>query len=340
MVLKRTRPDNHVQPDRRGLRRQVMKLTTIVCIVFLFTAAGITAEGAETHKLIPDSCITVVTVSNVQSDPGVSWLLDAWISSPRQSPLRELLKSTSSQEISIAVFPPKKDYPLYLLVVIKMSSGTGIDKEKLNAIITLEDDRAVKNISHEGIEIIAASGENIPKDFSAYAVIRDKALIGTDADILKTAITGPSIEGSPGYRKAKDWFSRADDGLLFADNSNSKFVNFLKPLEKKWKMTLLLSAEYLEWMGFSFDIVDSNRVAGEITFQGSPDADIEEIQDDAEFLGEAFKRKFMAEKIEYSSGVEVMDRTVRLKFLIEGIEPLWIGLFEKGALSIITPGEE
>ncbi len=222
-----------------------MKLTTIFCIFFLFAAAGITLEGAETHKLIPGSCITVITVSNVQSDPGVSWLLDAWISSPRQSPLREFLKTTSSREISIAAFPPKKDYPLCLLVVLKISEGTGVDKVKLNDIITLEDDRSVKNISHEGIEINAASGGNIPKDFSAYAVIRDKVLIGTDADILKTAITGPSVEGTPGYQKAKDWFSRADEGLLFADNSGSKFVNFLQPLEKKWKMTLLLSAEYL-----------------------------------------------------------------------------------------------
>jgi hypothetical protein len=266
--------------------------------------------------------------------------MDSWISGPRESPLREFLRSTSFEEISIAVFPPKNDYPLYLLVVIHISKGAGIDKTKLNNIISNENDTAVKNISHKGTVIYFAEGENIPEDFSAYAVLDDRVLIGADADILKTAIAGPSVEGSAGYRKAKEFFSTADEGILFADNSSSKFVSFLQPLEKKWKMTLFLSAEDLEWLGFTFDIVDSDRMTGEFTFQGAPDAFIEDIQDDAEFLGEAFKRKFIAEKIDYSGTVEVIDMTVRLKFHIEGVEPLWKELYKKGPLSVITPGEE
>ena len=105
-------------------------------------------------------------------------------------------------------------------------------------------------------------------------------------------------------------------------------------------MTLLLSAEDLEWLGFSFVIIDSNRISGVFTFQGTPDAFIEDIQDDAEFLGEAFKRKFIAEKIDYSGEVEVKDMTVRLKFHIEGVEPLWKELYKKGPLSVINPREE
>jgi hypothetical protein len=238
------------------------------------------------------------------------------------------------------VFPPKSDYPLYLLVVIHISKGAGIDKAKLNNIITNDSDTAVKIVSHKGTVINFTEDEDILNDYSAYTVLGDRVLIGADADILKMAIDGPSVEGSAGYRKAKEWFSSADEGILFADNSSSKFVNFLQPLEKKWKMTLFLSAEDLEWLGFSFDIVDSNRMSGEFTFQGAPDAFLEDIQDDAEFLGEVFKRKFIAEKIDYSGTVEVIDMTVRLKFNIEGVEPLWKELFKKGPLSVITPGEE
>ena len=93
-------------------------------------------------------------------------------------------------------------------------------------------------------------------------------------------------------------------------------------------------------MGFSFDIVDSNRISGEFTFQGGPGASIEDIQDDAEFLGEAFKRKFIAERIDYSGTVEVKDMTVRLEFNIEGVEPLWKELYKKGPLSVIRPVED
>ena len=55
------------------------------------------------------------------------------------------------------------------------------------------------------------------------------------------------------------------------------------------------------------------------------------------FLGEAIKRKFIAEKINYSSEVRVKNRTVILTFTIEGIEPLWKRLFAKGVLSLIQP---
>jgi hypothetical protein len=253
--------------------------------------------------------------------------------------LWEFLGSISFEELSVAVFPPKGDYSLYLLVVIQVSEGAVIDRTKLNNIITNKSEAAVKNISHRGTVINYAEGENVPEDFTAYTVLKNRVLIGTDTDILKTAVTGPSVEVSQGYRKAKEWFSRAEEGILFADNSSSKFVNFLQPLEKKWKMTLFLSAEDLEWVGFSFDIVDSNSLTGEFTFQGSPVAFIDDIKDDAEFLGEAFKRKFLAEKIDYSGTVEVMDMTVRLKFHIEGLEPLWKELYKKGPLSVITPGD-
>lgn len=317
-----------------------MKYAAVIFILLLLSAAGMILEGAETHNVIPGSCIAVTTITNIQSDPGVSWLITSWISGPRESPLREFLNTTSFDELSIAVFPPKSDNPLYLLVVIHITKGAKFDKAKLTKIITNDSDTAVKSISHNGTVINFTEDKNIPKDYSAYTVLGDRVLIGTDADILKLAITGPSVEGSAGYLKAKEWFSGADEGILFADNSSSKFVDFLKPLEKKWKMTLFLSAEELEWMGFSFDIIDSNRISGEFTFQGTPDAFIEDIQDDAEFLGEAFKRKFIAEKIEYSGNVSVQDMTVRLKLYIEGIEPLWKELYKKGPLSVINPGEE
>ena len=86
-----------------------------------------------------------------------------------------------------------------------------------------------------------------------------------------------------------------------------------------------------------FDVVDSTRVNGQILFKGVDDKHMNDIVDDAEFLGEAFKRKFIAEKINYSSEVKVKDRTVILTFTIEGIEPLWKRLFAKGVLSLIQP---
>jgi len=162
-------------------------------------------------------------------------------------------------------------------------------------------------------------------------------LVGTNVDVLKYAVEGTSVVQSGGYNRVRSRFPRDTDGFLFTDNENLKFAQFLHPLEDKWKMSLLLSAEYLEWMGAAFDVVDSTRVNGQFVFQGKDTTHIDDIRDDAEFLGEAFKRKFMAEKIDYSSSVEVSGSTVVLDFEISGIKPLWENLFEQGVLSIIRP---
>lgn len=82
------------------------------------------------EKMIPDSCTTVVSVYNIQSDPGISWMLDAWIKAPRQSPLRELLKTVVPQEMSIAFFPETKDAPMNLLAVMPLPKEAKIDKDK------------------------------------------------------------------------------------------------------------------------------------------------------------------------------------------------------------------
>ena len=133
--------------------------------------------------------------------------------------------------------------------------------------------------------------------------------------------------------------STNQDGLLFTDNEATQFVRFLRPLEDKWGMSLLLSADYLQWMGASFDFIDSQRVSGKFVFQGKDTSHIEDIQDDADFLGETFKRKFMAEKIEYEGDVIVIDNTVTLDFQITGLEPLWTKLFKKGVLSLFSTVE-
>jgi hypothetical protein len=314
----------------------MMRSKLIICLLVFLVAAAFTIEAAETPKFVPDSCISVVTVSNAQNDPGISWLLDAWINSPRESPLREFFKSTAAKEMSVAVFPKKGDSPLYLLFVVNFAKGAKINKDVMNNVIMPDPDAKLQSVSYKGATINFVSVDT-PEDFSAYTVLQDKVLFGSDVDVLKEALDGPSVEKSSGYQNVRAQFPQAKDGLLFADNKGSKFLNFLQPLEKKWKMTLLLSAEYLEWMGSSFDVINSTRVAGKFVFQGKDTSYIEDIQDDAEFLGEVFKRKFIAEKIDYSSEVEVKDRTVVLNFQIDGIEPLWKKLFAQGVLSLIRP---
>jgi hypothetical protein len=307
---------------------------TLVCAL----AAAFAAAGSETEKYIPDSCTAVVNVYNIQNDPGISWMLDAWIKAPRKSPLRELLKTVVPQEMSVAFFPEKKDTPMTLIAAMAIPKGAKVDKDKVGMVIRGDEGTSLDTVTYKGATITYTKGLKGPEDFGAYAILGDRFLLfGSDAEIVKKAIDGPPADKAPNYQKVQGQFPQAKDAILFADNSGMKFANFLKPREKKWKMTLLLSSEYLEYMASSFDVVNSSKVSGTFIFQGADKSRIPDIKDDAEFMGEAFKRKFMAEKIQYTSKVEVKDRTVVLTFQIEGLEPLWKKLFEQGVLELFRP---
>lgn len=311
------------------------KIALVFLVFVFFVAVGI--EGAETADFIPESCIAVVSISSAQKDPGISWLINAWINSPRESPLRDFLNETAVREFSVAVFPTTGDSSLNLLLVMNFPEKVKFDKERLDKIVMPEDDTNLESLSYKGYDIIYSTPGDFEEDFTAYTIIKNQVLAGSEVDVVKKAIDGPSVKKNSSYQRVRSQFSGGGDGLLFADNGSARFVDFLQPLEEKWKMTLLLSAEYLAWMGASFDIIDSNKVGGKFVFQGVDTTYIEDIQDDADFLGEAFKRKFMAEKINYTKNIDVTGKTVVLNMTIEGIEPLWLKLFEGGVLSLIRP---
>jgi hypothetical protein len=308
--------------------------------VFILALAVLGSAGAasiDTQKRIPAGCITVITVGNIQADPGVSWMLDSWIKSKRQSPLKELLKAVAPQEISVAFFPESKTKPMYLLAVMALPKGANVDKARIEAVIKEGKDVKLETATYKGTAITSRAGSNAPTDFGAYALFQDQVVFGSDPEVIKKSIDGPSVADSPNYQKTAGQAAQARDTLLFADNAGSQFANFLAPREKKWKMTLLLSAGSLTYLGASFDVVSSSKLAGTIILQGARADQVGDIKDDAEFIGEAFKRKFLADKIQYSSKVEVKDSTVTLAFQMEGLEGLWKKLFDQGVLELFRP---
>ena len=95
-----------------------MKYASIVYLLLIVTFIPLFLEASETLHFVPDNCFSVVTLTNAQSDKGVSWLIDAWINSPRESPLRDLLSEVPAQEISVALFANKDNGSLGMLTII------------------------------------------------------------------------------------------------------------------------------------------------------------------------------------------------------------------------------
>ena len=312
------------------------KAAAFLCLA-LALAGGASAAGLDTQKKVPAGAVAVVTVGNIQGDPGISRMLDAWFKSKKQSPLKDLLKILVPQELSVAFLPESKDKPMCAIAVLALPKGASPDKAKLEAVVAGSKGRKIESLSYKGSTIFFGSGKANPAEFGAYAFVQDQLVLGTDADAIKKAIDGPPVDGGADYAKAAGQIAQRRGGFLFADNAGSRLSDFIAPREKKWNMDLLLSAEALAYMGASFDVQSSSKLSGTIVFQAAKADRLADVKDDAGFIGEAFKGKFLADKIQYSSKVEAKDNTVTLTFQMDGMEPLWIRLFDGGVLDLFAP---
>jgi hypothetical protein len=314
-----------------------MKKPLIALALAVLAAGSSFAAGYDTQKLIPAQAVAVVTVVNVQSDAGLSWMLGAWSKSKNQTPLKDLVKSLSPQELSVAFLPESKDSPMRALAVIALPKGASPDKALLEKAVGGAAGSKLESISYKGASIFSAPGGVALSDFGAYAMAQDKLVLGSDADAIKKALDGPAVDSSTDYAKALAQAPKGMDATLFAENAQSQFALFLGPRQKKWNMELLLSADALAYVGASFDFAGSSKLTGTIVFQAAKADRIADLKDDASFIGEAFKRKFLADKIQYSGKVDAKDNTVTLTFQMDGLEPLWTKLFDGGILELFSP---
>lgn len=278
--------------------------------------------AGSTLEFVPEGCAAVVTARGAAKDPGLAWLVDSWAYTPPEVPIRRLVKVTGPDELSLAIFPSGK--LLLVLGAWRREPGRGDLRALVPGAIV---------VRYKGVEIASGSGGQ----FSACSLCRGYLLVGADVGTVQEAVDaggGRSIEDSAGYSEMMGSAHRGDL-TFFADNRNLKFSGFLRDLEHRWRMSLLLSADSMEWVGAWLDVVDRGRVKGRVAFKCSDEEHIEDVRDDAEFLGETFRRKFAAEKVRYSGKVEVSGRTVVLDFEVGGLEPLWTKLLKRGVLSLI-----
>ena len=310
----------------------MLKKITLISVVML-CLSGISSLFAN-PAYIPQSGIVSVKLHHINSDPGVSWLLTSWKNSDRESNLRDFVKTINFDTMGVSVLPSNNSSVREMLLVIEVG-GSDYDFNTLRRIIQENPDTPVLEQQFQGNTIYYANNEL--NDYDAFSVVDGTILIGTSLKAVEQGLGKASYTETKQYEDASKQISDDKDIIIFADNKNLQFAKFLEPLQDKWRLTLLLSADSLEWIGYSFDVLNSDSISGQIVFKGSNANNLDDVIDDANFIGEAFKRKFMAEKISYTSDVTVNNTYVTLTFESKGLEPLWIRLFEKGVMSVIKP---
>ena len=310
-------------------RLSVALLALLLCIP--------TSVFADSLGSVPSGSVVTIRVNRLGTDPGVSWLVETWHATPRDdSRLRNVLSPGIFTDVSVAVMPAAGAESLRLLMIATIAPGQTPSSSGLDSVIA-NSSSAIRTDTVAGISVRYNGSPTEGQDFAAYAVRGDTLYLASSRDVMRESLQAGSLSGLATFSDMSSRVDMAADGVLFATNEGGAFADFLSPLEQKWQMSLLLSAQDLEWMASSFDVIDSERVIGRILFMGSSSSALPDITDDAEFLGEAFRRKFIGENISYTSSVSTDGLLVALDFEVEGLESLWNRLFENGVFSIIRP---
>ena len=331
-----------------------MKKAFVVAWIVFAWLGGIKSlsAGEDLTEIISRDAVIVASIKPGKDDPGVSYVANIWKDTlkereknytERQEAIEEIFKQPHLPNVTLAVFGKDiaKLYasggsiyklPSYLLLVEAESSDKEFLKSKMEVLLKRKED--LKRETFKGEEIVSNELAGQPRDPSAYVQLGDRMAISPDIDKLKDAVnlskdSKDSIARLSKYKEMVSKASLSGDGQLYIDNRDSLFINVLRELEKEWKITLLLAVDYVDSIGVSFDIKDKDSASVRIVFKSKDPKGLEEIKNDAQFLGEAIVRKFSKENVEHSNKISVSGKYVILELQFKGLEDLWARVLKK-----------
>jgi len=289
---------------------------------------------AEKESTLHRDALVAFHIVNDSRDPGVSWLMTNWLAQIKAS------RRISQQEKQAfgELFPnmPRDieggiiNQDIIVIVAPLMSKNI-ISEDVLANLI--KKDKPMERFSYKGYAGYHRIGEG-KMHISAFALSKKYAVLASNSDYIKKTIDimenkKERLSDDSGYKETLSLLPPKADIMIFANNKDKGFSRILKGWEKKWKMTVFLSAPYLDSMGLSFDVINEDKMKGMLAFKCSQKNRIPDVVDDARFLGEVLRRKFAKEKIKYTSKVTLKDNYVFLEVEISGMKPLWIMLFNQ-----------
>jgi hypothetical protein len=278
-----------------------------------------------------------------RSDEGISFILKSWKGHldaktkkvNKQVLINEIYSKVEPAEIAVAMYPQWGE-KISILYAVK-TQGTIDGRNSAEVISDLLENlmkkREAVRISEYGTRKIRHFPDKRGGQVSSFAVVDDYILFSENPDLLKDAInvydkkvyTNKIIRALSGSKPTKG------DINIFVHNSKGIFSKNLKAWEASHYMTLLLSAELLESVSISLDLVNKENISGKITFQekaGNTDT-ISDIRDDIYFFDTVIKRKCVEEGYGYNSTVMGDSDKLALSFEISGLGELWPKLFSR-----------
>lgn len=314
-------------------------------LLVLTVVGGLSKEvrgSEELFNLVPDKAIIVVYIDANKQDPGLSYQLRLWRDKldrrgeyRKREQIKEIYDRLGHVEAVGAIFIDQSGTLQHIVIVKIVSKRADHKKEQFNIFQEdikrlIKKRKELQTLSYLGYEIIY-SVDRYPSELSAYFCIdNDIIAVGTNVELLKEVVGVKKGEVRPLAKdkklmSIKSKFIKGYDGFLYINNKDMRFIKLLREWEQKHYMTLLLSGDFLEAIGISFDIVDADINRGRIVFIRRREGRLfDDAQDDVRFLDEVIKRKFMAEDVKYISKITIDGGYVILDFDIFGLEPFWL----------------
>ncbi|MDI6784064.1 MAG: hypothetical protein QME64_08235 [bacterium] len=304
---------------------------------------------AEEVPVTPDA-LSFLQVNIKPTDPGISWLYNNWVRTPRQSSLREIAAKQSPTSAIIGLYPAERSadkilYAASLTYLRPVETDSGFTAF-VGKMLQHEIGPEYPFIKYPQAGSTIYFGTNTArKTTSGYAFLPKQVVIGNTFTTIQKTIESmqkkqASITTQPDFIQLTNKMIPAKAGinpdiLIYGNNSEQQFAQFLAVREKKWKMSLLLSAKDIRALLIGLDALDPDKLQGTMIFKAANPKAIPDIADDAGFIGEAIRRKFMAEKIKWNSKVTTSGDYVILQFDVAGLKPLWLELFKSGGLAVV-----
>jgi len=274
-------------------------------------------------------------------DPGTMWMVNSWLGAPKSNSIKSIYRRYSMSRAVVGIYPSAGSYlPFVVAAQTGKNLDNAADKGNILAFMRHEVVNGQFNRSnYRGYELYSGNRPQKKGSFG-YFVKGNEVALGNDANAIRKVADASAgavvpITSLPDYRDLRNRIPAGSDLVFFFANQQNQFANSLKRQEHRWKMSLLLSSAELSGVMGGFNFVDGDKITGSIIFKARNANAIRDVQDDANFLGEAIRRKFSHANITYKKQVITQGNYVTLSFEMRGLKPLFKEMFTNGVSSLL-----
>lgn len=301
----------------------------IIFVSGMLLSFSIYACAGDILKVIPQEAMTVFILQNRKNDPGLDYIKDILnekLTQTKDASKRRAVEDLSrmlgvDRVVSAAFYNQAK--PLFLLAI------EAKDKKILQSLtdkidILFDNPKQIWQEKYLDYRVIYNPRRfNKPgkKDLSCYALLDSYIIIANDFGILKKAIdtykcSNPAITASKDFTQSWEGLKKDYDAVMYITNQNHQLANSLNSWKRQMGFVLFTSADILKSVWVYFDLVDKDNIQGKIVFSPSAEDPQARISNDAQYLVEAMRRKFMAENLNYTTSIDAIDKDIVLNVKI------------------------